>query len=465
MPDNTATAESLLELNPTPAAPSKGSAAPKPGDNHRAMILECRTLDDLERVAGTFNADTLVGKMFRSLPKAAADDIRHLWRGVRCSLVWSRVWRSVCEAIARPPVTPAPVAATPAPSGEIVSILSRVAQETRQPARAVPFSVPRARLASPAATEVRRMRSGDLIAGALAHGQGALVSWTRGRAGYRAARNGACSREELLAALGTVAATHLAPPAPSAAKQFGESMRTLNSQGLVTRHATRKMGEAIPPDVESRFIVGYVDASADLGSLGDKRLIADLTTGGNLRFTGSDTLADRVRRDYESRVAGDTYTGTDLAAWLERTLRGAYHAVSCGAHLYVPASHVATVRSLVGAVRSLMGRSFQVIPVTTGDDLIAGLADSLSDEVAAIRERFDRETERARGDNRTAIGPRMAATMLRECLDVRERVTGYGAMLGDSAVSAVRVDLGALETVLRGLCDDTSERFAALDLN
>lgn len=543
----------LLELDiPAPKAP-----APEqrhiPGEMHRAAIMECRTIEDLERVAGTFTSDTLMGRMFRSLPRATSDSVRHLWRAMRLAIVWVRLWRSMCEAISQPvtlvtapeieaPTVPADFAGIAGESAanasasnlgdlangratlgvgfssaegylealrrgvkratcdEYTRILRttynvtvdfpvRILDENTLPVGEGITHTPtgpsvfdashpdraanRARFGAKSATAIRPathtperryLSSANLIAGAIASGQGALVSWPRGRGGYRAARNGATSRGELLTALGSINAAHLAPAAPSAAKQFGEAMRTLNANGLVTRHATRKIGEAIPADVESRFIVGHVDASADLGSLGDKRLIADLTITGMLRFTGSDSLAARVRADYESRVASDTYTSTDLSQWLERTLRNHYHAVTCGAHLYVPAAHVVTVRALVGAVRSIMGRAFQVIPVTSGEDLIAGLAEGLADEVAEIRTRFERETLRVRAESRANIGSRMATTMLIECHNVRERVTGYAAMLGDSAVATVKADLATLETALRALTDDTSQRFAALDL-
>ncbi len=542
---------SLLELD-TPSAPK---SQPRPGDNLRSMVMECRDLASLESVAVSFNADTLTGRIFRSLPKAVSDEIRLLWRSMRLALVWSLIWRSFCQAVSQGPAPIAPVSAPQPTETSLESIASESATNasasnlgdvaigratlgvgfssaegylealrrgvkrstrdeyvrilrdrygvtvdfpvrlldentlpvgegvTHTPTGPSVFDLPanhpdRARFrnvrpsnvntpgnASQVATQVGRLNSGDLIAGAVANGQGALVSWSRGRAGYRAARLGSSSRGDLLAALESIGATHLAPAAPSAAKQFGEAMRTLNANGLVTRHATRKLGESIPNDVESRFIVGYVDASADLGSLGDKRLIADLTVGGSLRFSGSETLAARVRADYEARVSTDVYTSTDLAQWLERTLRCSYHAVSCGAHLYVPAAHVESVRALIGAVRSLMGRAFQVIPVTTGADLIQGLAEGLSDEVAEISDRFQRETERARGDKRASIGTRMATTFLQECTAVGERVKGYAAMLGDSAVAKVRADLAALETVLRGLMDSTSERYAAMEMN
>jgi hypothetical protein len=227
-----------------------------------------------------------------------------------------------------------------------------------------------------------------------------------------------------------------------------------------------------------------MDATADLGSLGEKHLVADLHDNGTVTFTGDETLGARVRSAFDARVASNVYDSTDLIQWLEKMLRRVHHGITWGGMIYVPSGEVEAVKQLIGAVKTLMGRAFAVACVTTEEGLIEGLVEGLAEEAADVGKKFtdaqDMARERARkaallaekseaeadlAARRAVVLSGAAATILREIATVSERVRGYEALLGAERVAGVKATLTALDAQVRPLVDDTSARFAALDLD
>jgi hypothetical protein len=303
------------------------------------------------------------------------------------------------------------------------------------PLPSLPRRTPRAE-----AKEVRSaIVSGQIIASSVKSGRGALVVTGRAHSGA------VIPRALVVEALGSCARGDIAPPARSARAQLGEAMKALNGNGLVTRSVP---STSRPDGVAVRWIVGVVDASEAV-SLGTKTLIVDLMVTDLLRFDRPESpLAQRVRDAYESRCTGETYSATVLLAWFDSVLKGAHHAADCDGVRYVPGGEVDAVRALVDAMRPILGRGIRVIGVATEDDIRDGLVSGLSDEVSEIRTRYLRETERARNENRTGIGMRMATTMLGELQDTWERVEGYTAILGSLATARIRATCDAIEESL-----------------
>jgi len=331
-------------------------------------------------------------------------------------------------------------------------------------------------------TKAPLLKAGELIMGSIAAGQGAACSWSRARHAVNVPAN------DLYAALVPIGRSDIAPRLKSSKAQFGDVMSSLNHNGLTARAATKaesvKQGSTWAKHIVSRWIVGSVDFTAALGSLGDKTLVAELTEAGEIQFTGDELIAARVRSTFAARVAGNVYDSTDLIQWFERVLRIVHHGVTWGGMVYVPAGEVEAVKELVGAIKSLMGRSFAVACVTTEEGLIAGLADGLLDEVADIERKLitaqgnaaERELKKAAAAGGDAAAQELAArraviltgaasTLLRECGDVGERITGYTTMLGEAATKFASARLAALRSKIEPLVDDTSARFAALDLD
>src|SRR5258706_12792913 len=113
--------------------------------------------------------------------------------------------------------------------------------------------------------------------------------------------------------------------------QFGEVMQGLIGNGFrawsVTRKDVSKAGEVWPTDVVSRWIVGTLDGGADLGKLGDKELVAELTRDGEIRFVGgSRSLRERLTREFEARVTEQSYNATALLDCLSSAVAKDHHA-------------------------------------------------------------------------------------------------------------------------------------------
>lgn len=330
------------------------------------------------------------------------------------------------------------------------------------------FDVPRSQrkvFAATASKTVSTVRptlgKGDLIAGAIAAGQGILISW---------AGSGKIERSALMTALAAIDRAEIAPAAKSARAQAGRAALALNGAGFVCRTVAKpKAGtgvEAWPADVSHRWIAGVVDSSGASDSLGERALTVDLLDSGLLRFDGNGLLASRVRADYEARCAGDIYTSADLTAWLQRTLRDTHHAVAYGVTHYVPAGEAPAAKALIKAVSALWGTQWmRGLPVASEAELISGLTEGLAQEIAEIGERLEAAKAEAKEANRLQVGSRRAGTLLADLATVAERVTGYALMLGDDSVTGIRASIALLDAAIRPLCDDTSQRAAMLEMD
>lgn len=332
------------------------------------------------------------------------------------------------------------------------------------------FDVPRSQrkvFAATASATVSVVRptlgKGDLIAGAIAAGQGVLISW---------AGSGKIERKALMTALAAIDCAEIAPAAKSARAQAGRAALALNGAGFVCRTVakpkanTNTGAEMWPADVSHRWIAGVVDATSATESLGSRALTVDLLDSGLLRFDGNALLAARVRSDYEARCAGDVYTSADLTAWLQRVLREEHHAVAYGVTHYVPAGEAPAAKALVKAVSALWGTQWmRGLPVASESELISGLTEGLAQEIAEIGERFEAAKVEAKEANRVQVGARRATTLLADLGKASERVTGYALMLGDDSVSAIRASIALLDGAIRPLCDDSSQRAAMLDMD
>lgn len=462
MDDSPAIAPKAAGVLQPPTKPLTAVEAPKaptyaPGDSIIAEMQACATPDELARYVASINGT----RALTTLPRAAFDRVLAFGKARKAALLAVPATPILTAMIEAGIAREAPITAPEAP---IASVLASVAAETRRPAMRAPTRVTESNENTRA-----RIRTGEFIAGAIATGGAILVSW--GKLKGRARIGATVDRASVVSALAAIGREVDAPPAKSAAAHFGRACGVLNSNGLVARSVTRKesaaRGEEWPSDVESRWVVGHLDGSTTNESLGDKLLIADLTDRGNLRFSGRrvTALAPRVQAEFDACVAGDTYTSTDLVAWFSSVLYTRHHGAECGAHVYIPGGQVATVRTLIDACKGFMGRRIQAISVVTESELVEGISEGLADEVASLVTYFDRETVRARDDKRAAIGSRMAATILRDLITVGERVSGYEAMLGAGAVASVKASIASLDSKLRALVDDSSERYAAMELN
>lgn len=173
---------------------------------------------------------------------------------------------------------------------------------------------------------------------------GLKLAWCpAGRTGFTLAR------AFLVDTLASAGLADLAPGIPAEKGQFGKIMKSFNSMdardargedsrlmaSCVTRRNYDKLGLPWPTDLESRYIVGHVDASPDLGKLGDKFLVCSLVEVSDneyeVQFTGgTDALRQAVSAKFENLVGTASMNSTNLLRWYTETLARKFGAIRSG---------------------------------------------------------------------------------------------------------------------------------------
>ena len=262
------------------------------------------------------------------------------------------------------------------------------------------------------------------------------------------------------------------------------------------------------------------DTTARAGdAYGTALLIVDLTDDDTLAFDGDLTLANAVRATYATSVARETLNSRTLTPWLGRILRTRHGAVKRGHTWYVPPGHAHAVRALIGGPvyaagvkawaesggkdgalpmfdRGSLGNLWgdhELMSVNTGGDLLTSLTRGLSNDVAAIERDLATATEAAKGAarkqaektaaktykataeyiaaegdaayKRGQVSSTVAARFLRDLGTIAARVSGYKLVIGGDHTDAINAQIATLRETLGKLTDDTSARFAMLDLD
>jgi len=282
----------------------------------------------------------------------------------------------------------------------------------------------------------------------------------------------------------------MAPRVKSDKRQFGEVMRGLNSQEFrtwaITRRDVQKTGQEWPESLVARWCMGALDGSDQLGTLGEKVLIADLLDNGEIRFTGgSDVLRQKVIDAFAQRMGEAILTATDLLTWFrDRVLPEFFHAFDCAGAIYVPGNPERLERFLA-LVSPHMSRRITLWDMVSGkklsDSLMQGLIQML-DEIEAdygtdCEKAVEREQNKVRKQNpdhtdedlalaarRAVVLPERAGTYLRRLNDAQCYLDGLKKLLGDDTAS-IRARLTGIRGVIEPLCDATSAMGAAIELD
>jgi hypothetical protein len=133
---------------------------------------------------------------------------------------------------------------------------------------------------------------------------------------------------------------------------------------------------------------------------------------------------------------------------------------------YVPARHRAAAARLFAAIAPLWGRNWASppLPVATSTELRQGIARAFADEISQIARKLVDLRAKARETGKP-LAPSAAATLLRELADVDSRADAYRVLCGAEALAVAVAELRTLSTELAELADDSSQRFALLELD
>lgn len=303
-----------------------------------------------------------------------------------------------------------------------------------------------------------------VISGQAAEGQGALAGW-RGQ--------GSLTRAAIVQALADAGLpASLAPAAKSARAQAGDAVRRLNGRGFVVRAGKRTAAEKVRERAgerlwDARWIVSRSHAeTAEVGDAAGQVVATFELWGDDLRGEGPGIVRE-VIEIFEALRDSEIYAAGDVTTWLQRVLYREMGATGYSIGHFVPAQHRASANALCAAMSTRWGRSWSVplLPVATSDELRAGIARSLADDVAAISDSISAAVISAADEGRSQMTPGRAMQLLRSLSEVAERLAAYRPLCGEAAIAPIIVRLNELTTGLNALVTDTARRGAMLELD
>lgn len=355
--------------------------------------------------------------------------------------------------------------ASDASAPEVVRAIDAAVQTSREQTRSAARSPAMVRQAIPATrtggagrAPEGELQAGNLIAGAAASGNGALMGWTG---------SGRMTRGAIVSALATAGMpTEWAPTSKSAHAYAGQAVKLLDGSGYVTR-AERSRGQQATTSTRSyraRWIVGEVGvvvADATSRAFGQRVLTVTLGAGDALTFEGRDALAQTVRESYEAQRAAESYEAGEVTAWLRNILIARFRAVRLGGVWYVPAKFVADAEKLCTSVSKLWGQDWIVpaLPIATSQQMLTGIRNGIVEEVAAIERELREARDERQKKGEPEITSRLAARLLVDVGTVAERLRHYSVLLGETHTAPVRARLESLRGSLEPLADGLAQRF------
>jgi len=267
-----------------------------------------------------------------------------------------------------------------------------------------------------------------------------------------------------------------APSPKSALAHAGFALSLLNASGSVVRadRGGRRRGQRLMSNdgrvrqFSGRWIVGT--AAAGTGEVGEGfgRIVvtAVLFMDGRLECAGDPDICARVTADYQRRVNEEIFPAAEITMWLRDLLQYRFRAVRMGGVWYIPHKFAADATRLVAAVANVWGLDWlsPPLPMSTSEQLMAGLAQGLIREARIVLESLETQRAAAREKGASEIGTRAASTIYERLQTVAERAKGYADLLGAHYVDQIRTELRTAMDLVQPLCDDVSLRYAAMDL-
>ncbi len=306
------------------------------------------------------------------------------------------------------------------------------------------------------------------LAGAAAEGSGALTGWNG---------LGSLSRAAIIEVLEEAdLPTEWAPNAKSAIGHAGNAVGALKNLGFFTRRARGAKWEKFSSltdakrEYRARWIVAVnLAKGANVGDAAGKVVLTiELRDGSDELFVDGDTqLAERVSTDYTIARDSELFKAGDITSWLSSTLVSRCRAARYAMGYYVPAAGREVASRLINALSSRWGTNWAspLLPVATSTELKIGIARGFYDEVRGVARSLQAAREAARKDKKADISPAIAARLLRDLLDVDTRAAAYRVIVGEEALQDAIAEMVTLREVLAPIADDSSQRFAMLELD
>lgn len=279
----------------------------------------------------------------------------------------------------------------------------------------------------------------DMVAGAAAAGEAILLAF-RGR--------GELARKAHVSAIvqaGFPAA--LAPKVKSCHAHAARALETLQGRGYVVRadrsRGSARLAQRPLPTWSARWTVIEVRHGSEVGTVGGSVYLTAELHGDELRLEGPSETCAAIQASYRKFVDGEIYDATDVSSWLRSTMISEFRAAPLGGCWYVKRRYAAAAERLVQAMAGTgWGQDFMLpgLPVATTDQLKAGIALGLRDEVNTLIDEY-REARDHAAEERKTISSRAATALHDRLTKLAERVASFGVLLGEHHTRPLRDQL------------------------
>lgn len=300
-----------------------------------------------------------------------------------------------------------------------------------------------------------RLVHGDVVAGAVAEGNGILTHWSG---------SGPLTRGKI-ADLATVAGlpeTWL--PKPREPKtQANLAVKGVAAEEKLTVIVEKRGKDWRKADVayDARWRVIAPSVTGEAGeAAGTISLVVTLDEGA-LSFTGDETIAAKIEDAFAGLVADEIFQAGHVTAWLSEVLKDRLGGVKYGGCWYVPKETRETAERLINAVSAEWGSDWMnpPTPIATSAQLARGIANGLAAEVDVTLFQLGRDNEACVTGK---IGEKAAVTYLRKFKAHAARVAAFEQLLGEALVKESKKKVEDAIEKLDGLLDDglgTAKRF------
>lgn len=299
-----------------------------------------------------------------------------------------------------------------------------------------------------------RLTHGNVVAGAVAEGNGILTHWT--------------GADELtrgkLVELATAAELpdSWLPKAKSAETQAHLAVTTVARELKLDAKREKKTHKDAGAAYDTRWrITDASTAGNDAGqSAGSITLVVTLNEG-ELTFAGDEDIATKVTAAYKDLTDREVLQAGHVTTWLGGILRDRLGGVKYGGCWYVPVATRPAAEKIINAFAPAWGTDWMnpPTPIATSEQLARGIANGLAAEVDNTLRELAKDGSKCKGGK---VGETAAITYLRRFKDHGAKALAFGHLLGEKLVKEVKTKIATATAQLDGLIDDgmgTVKRF------
>lgn len=336
--------------------------------------------------------------------------------------------------------------------GPVEHTLANIAEQSKQVA-----SKPLPVTPQPKPDEVETVRaasvSQQLVAGAMAEGNGIIFAW-RGHGELTLGQlTDLCTKHGL---------GHIVPEGKSNHALAARAIRSAIGSGF----ALKTLSKPRAASYAARWAWSTIDGKADLNvndNAGQVAGVAQLNLDGTLVCDG--TYATKIGEEYNRLKNGEVFSAIDITNWIASFVCRA-GGIRLGTAQYLPSSEVKTYERFIVELSNVWGDDWLLpTPIATTEQLRMGLHRGLMNEYNDLLAELQAADRAAKERKAVGLGVRAAVSFVRKFTELQERAKGFALLVGAERVNVVTQACAEQVNSLSHLAGDTATRGAMLELD